>query len=178
MIFWYQHIFALYDPFLFILSGFVGCGLPAVSRFRSMEGLCCHFLFSCFSFSHIAHAPRLPVRWREIQLLVYHATHFHTLLTILHFRYVNARYDFYCVDSSTTVDESWRFGCIGHEGFSLSTLSLFCCLQFPKEFYKRKFVVKYRLLDPIYMFTSEYIISLPNPEHWIQKNTFMKTSRK
>ena len=32
---------------------------------------------------------------------VYHATHFQTLLATPHFRYVNARFDFRCVELST-----------------------------------------------------------------------------
>ena len=72
-------------------------------RFKYVQGSCCHFLFSSYSFSHITDAPRLPVCLHTIQLPVYHATHFQTLLfhpslpvwlrTILHpvRRFVNDR---------------------------------------------------------------------------------------
>ena len=55
--------------------------------------------------------------WKvHVILFSYHATHFHILPTRapLGFRYVNAQFDIRCEDSSTTVDESQRFGCIGH----------------------------------------------------------------
>ena len=55
--------------------------------------------------------------WKvHVVMFSYHATHFHSLLTCapLDFRYVNARFDIRCNDSSTTVDESQRSGCIGH----------------------------------------------------------------
>ena len=55
--------------------------------------------------------------WKvHVILFSYHATHFHLLPTRapLGFRYVNAQFDIRCEDSSTTVDESQRFGCIGH----------------------------------------------------------------
>ena len=42
--------------------------IVAVSRLKNTEGSCCHFLFS--------------------------TTHYHTLLTPLYFRYVNAQFDF------------------------------------------------------------------------------------
>ena len=29
-------------------------GTPAVSRFKDVEGSCCHFLFLCYSFSHFS----------------------------------------------------------------------------------------------------------------------------
>ena len=59
--------------------------------------------------------------WKvNVVVFSYHATHFHSLLTCapLDFRYVNARSDIRCDDSSTTVDESQRFECIGHVWFS------------------------------------------------------------
>ena len=55
--------------------------------------------------------------WKvHVVMFSYHATYFLSLLTCapLDFRYVNARCDIRCDDSSTTVDESQRFGCIGH----------------------------------------------------------------
>ena len=55
--------------------------------------------------------------WKvHVILFSYHKTHFHLLPTRapLGFRYVNAQFDIRCEDSSTTVDESQRFGCIGH----------------------------------------------------------------
>ena len=75
-----------------------------------------------------------------VVIFSFHRTHFHTLLTPPDFRYVNTRFDFQytmllifkhcfftlhfrygyarfyirCVDLSTTVDKSLRFGCTGH----------------------------------------------------------------
>ena len=50
--------------------------LPVVSRFKNVEGSCCHVLVPCYSFSLIAHvhvrAPRLPVCERPIRFLAYH----------------------------------------------------------------------------------------------------------
>ena len=37
---------------------------------------------------------------------------FHALLTTLHFRYVNAQFDFRCFDSSATVDENMYIFCL------------------------------------------------------------------
>ena len=52
--------------------------------------------------------PFHTLRTRKVHIIIFsfHATHFHTLLTPLDLRYVNAGFDFRCVDSSTTVDES------------------------------------------------------------------------
>ena len=50
--------------------------LPVVSRFKNVEGSCCHVLVPCYSFSLIAHvhvrAPRLLVCERTIRFLAYH----------------------------------------------------------------------------------------------------------
>ena len=92
--------------FMFVLMLTFSRQTPTLMRYHSsVEGSCCHFLFSCYSFPHTAHAPRLPVCERTIRLPVYHATHFNSLLTTLHFRYVDPQFDFQCVDSSATVDE-------------------------------------------------------------------------
>ena len=54
--------------------------------------------------------------WKvHVVMFSYHDTRFtHCSRTPLDFRYVNARFDIRCDDSSMTVDESQRFGCIGH----------------------------------------------------------------
>ena len=52
-------------------------------------------------------------KWKVYVVSCSFYPYFHTLLTPLDFRYVNARLYFRCVDSSTAVDESLWFGCIG-----------------------------------------------------------------
>ena len=41
-----------------------------LARFKNVEGSCCHFLFSCYSFSHAAYHPPIPVCFRTIRLPV------------------------------------------------------------------------------------------------------------
>ena len=115
--------------------------LPVVSRFKNMElhvffckstsGMTDRHLLTGRIVSNRQHLPHCLVyniltidfwlfhalrTWKvHVVMFSYHATRFtHCSRTSLDFRYVNARFDIRCDDSSMTVDESQRFGCIGH----------------------------------------------------------------
>ena len=61
--------------------------------------------------------------WKvHVVIFSFHATHFHTLLTTLHFRYVNARFDFRCVELSA------KHGTVR----KVRTLVVFVCWLAPK----------------------------------------------
>ena len=64
-------------------------------------------LFSCWYFPDHSHPLcATTLAWKvHVIIFSFHATYFHTLLTPLDFRYVNAQFDFQCVDSSATVGE-------------------------------------------------------------------------
>ena len=62
-------------------------------------------LFSCWYFPDHSHPLcATTLAWKvHVIIFSFHATYFHTLLTPLDFRYVNAPFDFQSVDSSATV---------------------------------------------------------------------------
>ena len=66
--------------------------------------------------------------WKvHVIIFSFHATYFHTLLTPLDFRYVNAQFDFQCVDSSATVGEYMYIYALLQ--WSLSSLYEIFCLD-------------------------------------------------